>query len=137
MPLRVTPEQAGANWVAGMSNAQAKIEAGIARVTVSPGQKAAQAADKWLAGVSQARNRFAANVGAVTLSDWQQAVQAAVGNVAAGASRKQGKYVAKVTPVFQTLASVVSRIDQMPSTTYEQRKARAIALMDGMHAMKQ
>lgn len=137
MPLRVTPEEAGQNWVTGMTNASAKIQAGVARVTVSPGAKAAQAADKWLTGVTGAKDRFAKNVGAVQLEDWRSAVTAAIGNVGAGAQRKQTKYVAKVTPVFQTLAGVVARIDAMPSTTYEQRKQRAIALMDGMHAMKQ
>lgn len=136
MPVRVTPEEAGANWVTGMTNAGPKIQAGIARVTVAPGAKAAQAADKWLASVTQAKDRFAKGAGAVTLEDWRAAVTASVGNVGAGAQRKQTKYVAKVTPVFAQLASVVSRIDQMPSTTYEQRKQRAIALMDGMHAMK-
>lgn len=137
MPLRVTPDQAGTNWVAGMTNAGPKIQAGIQRVTTAPGQKAAQAKDKWLAGVTGAADRFARNVGAVSLADWQAAVEAAVANVGAGASRKQAKYVAKITPVFQTLAGVVARIDAMPSTTYEQRKARAIYLMDQMHASKQ
>ena len=136
MPLRVTPEQAGDNWERGLANAQPKIEAGIARVTVAPGQKAAQAADKWLASVSQARDRFAKGAAAVSLEDWRSAVSAAVGNVAAGATRKKGKYVNKITPVFQHLAGVVSRVDQMPSTTYEQRKQRAIAMMDGMHNYK-
>ena len=137
MPIRVTPEQAGQRWVTGLSNATQKITEGVDRVTVSPGAKAAQAADKWLQSVSQARDRFARGAGAVQLGDWQNAVKAAVGNVAAGAQRKEGKYVAKVTPVFQRLASVVATIDSMPSTTYEQRKQRAIYLMDQMHAMKQ
>lgn len=137
MPLRVTPEQAGENWAAGMGNATEKIRAGIARVTQSPGAAAAAKADKWLAGVTGARDRFARNAGAVTLEDWRTAVESAIGNVGAGATRKKGKYVQKVTPVFQTLAGVVARIDAMPNTTYEQRKARANYLMDQMHASKQ
>lgn len=137
MPIRVTPEQAGERWVQGLSAATQKIAEGVDRVQVSPGQKAAQAADKWLASVTQARDRFARGAGAVQLGDWQAAVKASVGNVASGAQRKQGKYVAKVTPVFARLASVVATIDGMPSTTYEQRKQRAIYLMDQMHASKQ
>lgn len=136
MPLRVDPTTAGDNWERGLNNASAKIEAGINRVQVSPGAKAAQSADKWLMSVTQAKDRFARGAQAVTLEDWRNAVLASVGNVGAGATRKKGKYVAKITPVFQHLAGVVARVDQMPSTTYEQRKARAVALMDGMHAYK-
>lgn len=136
MPLRTTPEQAAENWVRGLTNAGPKIEAGIDRVTVSPGQKAAAAADKWHASVTQARDRFARGAASVTLADWQTATKAAAGNVASGAQRKQGKYAQKVTPVFQHLASVVGRVDQMPSTTYEQRRQRALAMMDGMHAYR-
>lgn len=136
MPLRVDPATAADNWERGLNNAQSKIEAGIQRVNVSPGAKAAAAADKWHQSVTQAKDRFARGANAVTLEDWRSAVMAAVGNVGAGATRKKGKYQAKITPVFQHLAGVVARVDQMPSTTYEQRKARAIALMDGMHGYK-
>ena len=136
MPLRVTPEEAAARWVAGLSAAGPKIEAGIDRVTVSPGQKAAQNADKWLNSVSQARDKFAKGAGAVSLADWQAAAKAGASAVASGAQRRQGKFATKITPVFAHLATGVARVDSMPTTTYEQRKARAIAMMDHMHGYR-
>lgn len=136
MPLRVTPEQAADNWEGGLGRAQSKIEAGIDRVTVSPGQKASAAADKWLNSVTQSRDKFARNSAAVTLEDWRAAAKAGASAIAGAATRKKGKYAQKIAPVFTHLAAGLSRIDQMPTMSYEQRKAKAIALMDHMHGFR-
>lgn len=136
MPLRVDPQTAADNWEAGLGRAQSKIEAGIDRVTVSPGQKASQAADKWLNSVTQAKDRFARGSAAVSLEDWRAAAKVGASAIAGAATRKKGKYATKIAPVFTHLAAGLSRIDQMPTMSYEQRKAKAIALMDHMHAYK-
>lgn len=136
MPLRTTPQEAGARWVSGAAGATQKIKDGVARVTVSPGHKAAQAADKWLSQVQQARDKFARNSQAVDLSSWQAAATAGADAFASGVQRREQKFVDKITPVFSHLASGMARIDAMPTVTYEQRKQKAIALMDHMHNYK-
>jgi hypothetical protein len=136
MPLRVSPEQAADRWESGLASATQKITEGIDRVTVSPGAKAAQQADVWAINVAAAKEKFRRNVGSVDLATWQQQTKAAVGNVASGATRKKATFATKLQPVFQHMATVLARVDNMPRGTYEQNKARAIAMMDGMHSYR-
>ena len=134
MPLRVDPNTAAADWATGLGNATDKITRGINRVTVSPGQKAAAKADKWLAGVTASKAKFANNVGKVTLGDWQQASTAAVSRVAQGATMKQGKFAAAITPVFSYMGGVLATVDAMPDTTLDQRIAKSAAFQRQMAA---
>jgi hypothetical protein len=121
MPLRTDPTTAAADWAAGLSQSTAKITRGIDRVQQAPGAKAAAKADKWLSGVQQSKDKFARNVGAVTLNDWQTATKDAVGRVAEGATRKQGKFAERIAPVFTHMAGVLNAVDNMPDTTLDQR----------------
>jgi hypothetical protein len=136
MPLRVSPQQAADRWETGLAGATSKITEGIDRVTVSPGQKAAAQADVWATNVAAAKEKFRRNSQAVDLGTWQNLTKQAVGNVASGATRKKSIFADKLTPVFAHMSTVLSRVDNMPRGTYEQNKARAIAMMDGMHAYK-
>lgn len=134
MPLRASPQEAADAWEAGLGRSPEKIKRGIDRVTVSPGERAAAQADVWASNVAQAKEKFRRNSRAVDLGSWQSAAKAGADAVGAAASRKKGKYTDKVTPVFQHMAGVLARVDSMPRGSYEQNKARAIAMMDGMHS---
>lgn len=134
MPLRVDPTTAAADWAVGMNNATDKITRGIARVATSPGQLAAAKADKWLNNVTAAKTKFTNNVGKVTLQQWQQAANAGISRVGQGATAKQAKFAAAITPVFTYMANQLATIDAMPDTTLDQRIAKSAAFQRAMAA---
>lgn len=134
MPIRVDPTTAAADWAAGMNNATDKITRGIQRVQTAPGAAAAAKADKWLNNVTASKAKFANNVGKVTLAAWQQAAAAGVSRVGQGATLKQPKFAAAITPVFAFMANVLATVDAMPDTTLDQRIAKSAAMQRGMAA---
>jgi len=134
MPIRVTPDEAAARWVSGMQGASARYTSGVQAVTVSPTAKAAQAVDTWANNVANSRDRFVRGLNKVSLADWQTAAAAGAANLGTGAQRKQQKFLEATQTNFQNMASVVSQVDSMPKSTYADRRARALAFMDGMHA---
>lgn len=130
MPVRTTSQDATAKWLANISNASARMQAGAMRVQTAPGQAAAAAADKWLAKVTAAKAKFAARVGSVSLQDWQQAyINVGIPRVAQGAQAKQAKFTAFLDQFLPYLASGLQQIDKMPSTTVEDGVARASAMI--------
>jgi hypothetical protein len=133
MPLRTDPATAAADWATRLGQSTDKINRGIQRVQQAPGAKAAAQADVWASNTAAAKEKFRRNVGRVSLGDWQAATQAAVGRVAEGAARKQGKFQAAITPVFAHMANVLASVDNMPRGSFEQNLARMNAMARGMH----
>lgn len=137
MPVRKTAEQASAKWVSGMGNAAAAISAGVDRVTVAPGQRAAAKFDKWVQGVQNSQQKWRQRVASVSLEDWKASMKdIGASRAAAGAQAKRGKMEKFMNEFIQHLQNGATRIDGMPDTTYEQRKAKALAQMDHNHAFK-
>lgn len=130
MPVRSDPQTATDRWVNGMSNATTAMQRGVDSVTVSPGQKAAQAADKWLMKVTAARDKFARRAGSVTLQDWQSAMKTyGINRVAQGAQSKKGKMLSFQADFLPYLSQGVAKIDAMPKNTLEDGIARAVAMI--------
>lgn len=130
MPVRATPQQATAKWLANISNANERMTSGAMAVQVAPGSLAAAAADKWLAKVTQSKEKYKNNVGAVSLGSWQQSfINIGIPRVAQGANAKQGKVLAFQTQFLPYLAQGLQTIDKMPSTTLEDGIARASAMI--------
>lgn len=133
--MATTPDQAAADWVAGLSSKTTKIQSSVQAVTVSPGQAAARQKGAYLAGVQANVDRWATKVSAVPLSDWQTAmITKGIPRIASGASAAQGK----MAGVFQQLLPHIERVKASlpPRGTFEQNKARANAMMDGMHGFR-
>jgi hypothetical protein len=126
---RVSPSDGAKKWARNLGQATSDIQAGIARVTQAPGQKAAQASGKWLNRVTQAETKFKANVGRVTLSDWQAAATAGVQRVAQGANAKVGKMESFASDFYAHLDRGAAAINAMPTTTLEDGIAKASAQM--------
>lgn len=101
-----------------------------------PAQLALAAVPKWKARINEAdtEKKLRAGLGRTSKASWQAAVENK------GAQR-YGPGVAAAEPKIREfaaqfgshLASVVPTIEKMPSTTYEERKQRAIAMMDANH----
>jgi hypothetical protein len=130
MPVRSNASDATAKWLAGLSAAQPRMEAGAMRVTQAPGIAAAKAADKWLQKVTAAKAKFAARVASVSLQDWQNAyVNVGIPRVTQGAQAKQHKMQAFMDEFIPYLQRGIATIDNMPSTTLEDGIARAAAMI--------
>jgi hypothetical protein len=130
MPVRGDPSSITSKWVNRLSGATAEIQAGIARVTVAPGAKAAQKSQKWLNNTQAAHDKFKRNVGRVSLSDWQNAATTiGVPRIAQGAQQKQGKMQSFLTDFIPHLERGLSQIDNMPDDTMEARIQKSVAMM--------
>lgn len=137
MALRKTPQDATSKWVEKLSAAGPEIEAGINRVTESPGALAAAQRQKWAQRVRETEQKWAERVGSVTLEDWRSAMKdLGVSRVAAGAQAKQGKYAKFAADFFPFLDQVRQRVRAMPSTTPQQRIARMVANAEAIRQYK-
>lgn len=133
MPVRVSPQDATAKWVSRLSGATAEIQAGVQRVTVSPGTAAVAKYQKWVNAITSAdaQNKWKTNTGRVQLADWQAAMQnVGIPRIAQGAQAKQGKFESFMGDFLPFLARGVQQIDQMDDSTFEARVQRAVAMMN-------
>lgn len=130
MPVRATPADATAKWVTNLSGSTERIKAGVARVTVAPGQRAAAQSQKWLQRVTASQDKWRTRVGSVSLQSWQASMtDVGIPRVAQGAQAKQSKFQAFASEFFPYLQQGVQRIDAMPSTTLEDSINRAVAMI--------
>lgn len=123
--MRGTASSISDKWANRLSGASAEITAGIDRVTVAPGQKAAAKSDKWLMNVQAAADKWKSRVASVSLEEWKNAAKTVgVPRVAQGAQAKKGKFAAFITEFGSHLDALDSKLASMPDTTFEQRLAR-------------
>lgn len=132
MAVKATAQTAAANWASKFSGAGTKAQAGAEAVTVSPGALAARQANVWATNVAASVQKFQRRVGAVTLNQWQQAyITTGIPRFGSGAQKGQPKMEQFMTAFLPALTSAVQSLP--PRGTYDQNKARAIALMDKIH----
>lgn len=133
MAVRVSAEEAAANWARGVQNGSAKMAAGVDRVTQAPGQKAAQKVDKWRQNTMDAAAKWQANVARVPLAEWQEKMRTlGVSRATQGATANQGKVAQRLAPVFSHMNSVLAQVDALPDTTLEDRIQKSAAFARGM-----
>jgi hypothetical protein len=126
---RVDATAGTAKWLRNLSAATPDITAGIARVQESPGVAAGRSYAKYQANTQAAFPKWKRRVEGTTLQSWQQATTAAVGNVAAGAQRKQGNYQDFAQQFYPFLDAQVAKVRAMPNDTFEARVQRSVAMM--------
>jgi hypothetical protein len=130
MPVRVTPQQATAKWLTGLSGANDRMKQGALNVQTSPGELAAAAADKWLARVTASKPKFIANSRAVSKEAWQNAyINTGLPRVTQGAQDKQAKYTNAMASFFNYMNQGLQTIDKMPKNTIEDSIQRASAMI--------
>lgn len=129
------PNQVAQDWANGLTAKTGKMTDGIRSVTVAPGQLAARQKAAYIQGITASQDKWAQNVGNVSLQEWQdKAINVGIPRVASGAT-------AAVPRMAQVMAQLLPHIDRVkaslpPRGSYEQNKARANAMMDGMHTFK-
>jgi hypothetical protein len=125
---RVTPEQFADKWNRRIKASVPDIQAGVQRVSTSPGEAAAAKQDKMLQRVTEAitSGKWAERVRSVTVEEWRRAaLNKGVPRIAAGADGavdKQREFASQLLPY---LDRVVSEVQRMPDLTLEDAIARA------------
>lgn len=130
--MRLSPEDAARKWAARASQATGDYQAGIERVSGSPGQKAAAKADKWLAGVQSSRDKFRDRVGSISEAEWKEAAISKGGpRFATGVQAAEAKMATFQREFGPHLDAVTNRVRSMPDNTPEQRIARMVEQVRG------
>lgn len=136
----LSPQQVADKWAAKASAAGADYKAGVAGVTVAPGQLAVQNQDtmirNWQEAISS--GRWAARTGAVSLQSWQAAAMGKGAQnygtgIQAGKSKMQS-FLAAFLPVAQQVKEAVRSIPRDGGAGSLQRVQMA---MQAFQAFKQ
>lgn len=130
-----TPAEVSQKWLTNLSNATAEMTAGVARVTVAPGQSAAAKKQKWVNALmdTNTQDKWARNVSSVTLQQWQAAMNNyGINRVSQGAQAKQAKFQAAVSSLLPFIDQLAATVRAMPDNTPADREQRMLAMVRGM-----
>jgi hypothetical protein len=78
--------------------------------------------------------RWAQGVNRVGTNGWKSATEAKSANYGVGVNAGVPKFNSSISKILQAEGNIVGSLP--PRGTYEQNKARATAVMDGLHALK-
>ncbi|MGB9740126.1 hypothetical protein [Chloroflexus sp.] len=132
---RITSAEFAEKWARRISGAVSDVQAGVARVSESPGSAAARQAKKWVSKITdpKTQQKWARNVGSISLEEWKaQMINVGAGRIPSGAEAARGKVEAFATQLLQHQESGLSKIKSMPDVTIEDSKARMMAWFDHM-----
>lgn len=135
MGVKVSPQDAAANWKTGFGQAGPKYTAGVQAVKTAPGVLAANQQDVWAQNTVAAKSRYASKVAAVTLQSWQNsAITTGAARLATGADKGLPKMQTFMQNFIPKLASIV---DGLPARgTFEQNMAKSYQYAQALHAQK-
>jgi len=126
MALKVTPQQFAEKWARRTTAASPDYQAGVQRVTVSPGQQAAAQSALWLQKVTSAEAKFKANAGAVDLSTWKEKTANIGGaRLAQGVQGAQNKMADVANRLLPAIEAARAKVMTMPRGDLEANIARA------------
>lgn len=134
----MTAQEFAQKWANNASAASTSYAQGVSMVTQSPGEAAAAAADKWQLGVQQAKQKFTDHSRAVSLDQWKQAAtQKGSQRYGPGVQQAQGKMAQKAGDFLQSTYDTADRVNQMPSTTLDQRIQKSVEYQRARHQAAQ
>lgn len=134
-----TAQEVTAKWLSRLQQAQQEMQAGVARVTVAPGQAAANKRQKWINSLADpaTQDKWARNVASVSLGQWQSAMnEYGIARVAQGAQAKQQKFENIMQSLLTYIDQGVNQVKQMDDSNYAAREQRALAMMRWMRNYK-
>lgn len=131
------PSQVAQKWATNLSGATEHIKAGVAAVTVAPGQKAAAQRALWLSQLQANADKWARNVSAVSLSDWQQAMnEKGINRIGTGAQAAIPKFTSFMQQFLPHVETVAAQVRAMPKGGMANAEARVLAQMRGNAAFR-
>lgn len=139
MALRTTPDEYAAKWARRLSGAVGDIKTGIARVTVAPGIKAAQAKDlmrqKLLAALDD--GTWEQMVKSVSLDDWKaSAAGKGADRISAGVTAAQPKQSAMASKLLPAVEAAIAEANKTPRGDLSANVTRMTAYVTKMAALK-
>lgn len=132
----IDPTKAADRWSSGLANAGTKYRDGVNGFQGNPMELAAANKQGWLNGIQEAaaNGKWERGLRRNPASYWkEQCSNIGAQRLATGATKGKPKWQAFATQFFPFLQQVTDRVRAMPASTYEERKARAVAQMDGVH----
>lgn len=133
---RLDPQKWTQKQVARTSAASGDYAEGIRSTDKDPMALATAAIPKWKIRVNEAdtEKKLRAGLGRVTKGQWQDAaINKGASRLGPGIQAAAPKVLDFATQMSSHIQQGLSTIEKMPSTTYEERKARATAMMDHNH----
>ncbi len=132
---KVTAEQWIEKWGRRLSAAGADITAGVNRVSVAPGIKAAEAQDLMLARLTEAITSgvWARNVAKVSLSSWKESmIKKGIPRIPQGVAGVKANKVANISALLDAVDKASAAAHALPKGDIEASIARAAAFMRAM-----
>lgn len=126
-------------WSKNAGQAAEAMKAGVASVTESPTQKAAQNTEKMLRNFQASidSGRYATNANAVTVDEWKRSmIEKGAPNMANGVRSLSARSKRAITDQLQKANDVAARIAGMPNNTEADAEARMIEAVRLMRATK-
>ena len=133
---RVTPQEYAEKWGRRLKASGEDIRRGIDRVSVAPGEAAAQNQEALLTNFQEAVNSglWAARVRGVTLADWKDAAKnKGLPRIAQGVDAAQSKMATIAVPLLQAVDDSVAAIANLPKVTLEDNIIRMTTFVREMH----
>lgn len=131
-----TPQQAAQAWVDSAGRAATNYAAGVQGYNgdwagATTRQQAVMQTN-WQQAVSS--GRWASGVSNVGTAGWKQRTQDKTPNYSQGFQAGASRQASAIAKIIQAETNIVNSLP--PRGTYDQNKARATAVMDGLHALK-
>lgn len=131
-----TPDQAAQAWEQSSGRAATNYSEGISNYNGDWAGRTTSQQGVMLSNLTQAVNsgRWASGVQAVGTNGWKSRTQAKISNYSTGFTAGASRQRAAIAKILAAEANIVGSLP--PRGTYEQNKARATTVMDGLHALK-
>lgn len=132
---RLTPQEAAEKYVRRASAATTDYTLGVSKVSVAPGELAAQQVQKAQQNYAakMADGTWANRTRAVSLQTWKDAATNKGGaRYAGGVQAAEGKVAAALQQILPAVDAARAKVRAMPSTTVEQRIQRSVAFQTEM-----
>jgi len=134
---RRTPAGVAEKWARNLKGATEEIRRGVAAVTESPPQKAAENMDKirerWLASLDRMREGLMG----VPVEEWRRLTEAGIGKISIGVDAKgKARMERAMTGLLPHIEAGQAKLRGMPSVTLEDNIARMDVFIRHMAAYK-
>lgn len=136
---RLTPAEQSEKWRRNLKASVGDIQKGIDRVSVSPGEMAADKIDKMKARLIEAfdSGKVEARLRSVSLSEWKAITKKKIAERLSGGVDAAGDKFEKFSAELNShIDAGLPTIQNMPDLTLEDSKARAVAWIEHMSKFK-
>lgn len=136
---RFTPAEVTAKWKNRLKMSTPEIQAGIDKVTIAPGVKAARQADVMVRKVQEAvtSGRWARKVAAVSVDDWKKAAkEKGLNRISAGVDAASDKHEKMAEQLLKNVDEALAEVNKTPRGDLEANIQRSVTMQREMAKRK-